>query len=132
MGSLLLKLTKFDAIPKRIAEFKSSHARELDTVLRINADCLKAGSPSFQILDLIRDMRFCNPTVDVILGADVKLSISNLEPESSASRELIRFRDLFQPENAAVKFSGFIFSTFRDGYLSVVDCEDHYFWRLSF
>lgn len=132
MGSLLLKLTKFNAIPKRIAEFKSSHAGDLDTVLWLDAVCLKARSPTFQILDLISNMRLRSPTVDVILGADMKLAISDLEPESSASGELLRFGNLFQTENAAVKFSGFIFSTFRDGYLSVVDCEDHYFWRLSF
>jgi hypothetical protein len=48
----------------------------------------------FEIIHKIRDVSFCPVTVDIVLTSDMDLSITDLQPETTAACELDRFRNL--------------------------------------
>lgn len=50
----------------------------------------------FEIIHKIRDVSFCPVTVDIMLTSDMDLSITDLQPETTASRELDRLSNLGQ------------------------------------
>src|SRR6516225_12033751 len=114
---------QFDAVAKRIAELQPLIARDRYSVENLYAGGHEPYSPRGYVRNRIRHMRLGCPPLDPVLGANVHLIATDLEPETSAALQGCRLLHLRESEDSAVKCPRLGNSIGRDRNLHVVDAD---------
>ena len=111
---------EFDAVPKRVAKFEALVIGNRNAIDHFTAGGREPVPPAGQILYEICYVRLCPRAIDPVLSTKMYLKVTELQPESAASRERLRFWHLDEPKHTAVEGSCFVLGSDRYADLRVV------------